>query len=179
MVGKGAIAANATLLRGDACGVLATDGPRSDPLRVPPRLSLDGRRMHRELPRADESRACTHKWIWSVCYRCGSWRCRSGSSSSLFSMLRSVSGRTDRRRRLTRGRRGGGDTLLAARDAGRVRHMPNLISSLIVFVGRGRRLPVAPFSQSSQACAVPVARNSAAIPVRRAGYDQFPSLRPV
>src|SRR5262249_49182608 len=31
---------------------------------------------------------------------------------------------------------------------------PNLISSLIVFVGRGRRLPVAPFSQSSQACAV-------------------------
>ena len=27
MVGKGAIAANATLLRGDACGVLAADGP--------------------------------------------------------------------------------------------------------------------------------------------------------
>ena len=44
--------------------------------------------------------------------------------------------------------------------------MPNLISSLIVFVGRGRRLPVAPFSQSSQACAVPVARSSAAILVR-------------
>src|SRR5262249_20663044 len=41
--------------------------------------------------------------------------------------------------------------------------MPNLISSLIVFVGRGRRLPVAPFSQSSQACAAPVARNSTAI----------------
>ena len=65
--------------------------PRSDPLRVPPRLSLDGRRMHRELPRADESRACTHKWMWSVCYRCGSWRCRSGSSSSLFSMLSQLS----------------------------------------------------------------------------------------
>ena len=30
--------------------------PRSDPLRVPPRLSLDGRRMHRELPRADGSK---------------------------------------------------------------------------------------------------------------------------
>ena len=28
--------------------------------------------------------------------------------------------------------------------------MPNVISSLIVFVGRGGRLPVAPFSQSSQ-----------------------------
>jgi hypothetical protein len=27
MAGKGAIAANATLLRGDACGVLAADGP--------------------------------------------------------------------------------------------------------------------------------------------------------
>jgi hypothetical protein len=56
-----------------------------------------------------------------------------------------VSGRTDRRRRLTRGRRGGGDTLLAARDAGRVRRMPNLISSLIVFVGRGGRSLVRAF----------------------------------
>ena len=44
--------------------------------------------------------------------------------------------------------------------------MPNVISSLIVFVGRGGRLPVAPFSQSLLACAAPVARNSAAIPVR-------------
>src|SRR5262245_48767819 len=44
--------------------------------------------------------------------------------------------------------------------------MPNLISSLMVFVGRGGRSPVAPFSQSSQACAAPVARSSTAILVR-------------
>src|SRR5262249_41271908 len=56
MVGKGAIAANATLLRGDACGVLAADGPGRILFECRPRLSLDGRRMHRELPRANLGR---------------------------------------------------------------------------------------------------------------------------
>jgi len=51
--------------------------------------------------------------------------------------------------------------------------MPNVISSLIVFVGRGGRLPVAPFSQSSQACAVPVARNSVAMLVRSSRFIAF------